>query len=92
MTPKEIKKEIKKLRRLKLSCKAGSKERLSLHHKIKELQGQLSNANAMNKEKEPLIQDLYRLDPLLKKLEINLNKFSVKELQKHIELIKKRRR
>jgi phosphate starvation-inducible protein PhoH len=40
---KDLKREIRRLRKIKLACRAGSKERIELHRKIKELKHQLKN-------------------------------------------------
>lgn len=38
---KDLKREIRELRKVKLQCKSGSKERIDLHRKIKDLKKQL---------------------------------------------------
>jgi len=43
-----------------------------------------------NNIKNPLIKEIYRLDPLTEKIGINLSKYNVEQLQKHIECLKKR--
>jgi len=91
MDIKEIKKEIKRLRRLKLACRSRSPERIALHRQIKALKEQLKGISIIDKDKEKLIQEIYRLDPLIKKMEMNLSQYSIKELQKHIECIKRKR-
>jgi hypothetical protein len=40
---KDLKREIRRLRKVKLACRAGTKERVELHRKIKELKQQLKN-------------------------------------------------
>ena len=89
MTAKEIKSEIRRLRRFKLKCRSGSPERLDLCHKIKELQEQLRDITVVDKDKQPLIDELNRLDPLFKRLEIDLNKFTVEQLKKHLKKLQK---
>lgn len=87
---KEIKKEIRKLRKLKLQCRARTPERLDLEHKIKELKRQRIEINTPEPEKEKLIIEIKKIDNLFERLEINLNKFTIKELTKHLDLITKR--
>jgi hypothetical protein len=87
---KEIKKEIRGLRRLKLQCRSGTPERIALHRKIKELKEQLKGVTIIDKDKEPLIEEVYRLDPLTKKMEMDLTIYTIKELQKHIDIIIKK--
>jgi len=82
--PKELKKEIRALRKLKLQCRAGTPERIELEHRIKALKKQRTDLTAPEPEKDKLIAEIKKLDPLFEKLEINLNKFSVKELEYHL--------
>ena len=89
--PKEIKAEIRRLRKVKLQCKAGTKERLDLEHKIKDLKKQLSEITAVEPGKEKLIAEILVLEPGFPQDLVNLNKFTEKELQKHIECIKRKR-
>jgi uncharacterized protein with von Willebrand factor type A (vWA) domain len=86
--PKEIKKEIRALRKLKLACQPGSDERLDLEHKIKDLKKQLVEVIRPEPEKDNLIAEILKVDILLGKLDIDLKKFSIKELQKHLDRIK----
>ena len=94
--PKEIKTEIRRLRKLKLQCRPGSAERLDLGHKIKDLKGQLEVINTPEPGKDRLIAEIIRLEaeqrvkPTFEILGINLNKFTEKELQKHIDKLLKR--
>jgi hypothetical protein len=90
-TPKEIKLEIKRLRRLKRECRSGTPERINLHRKIKELQEQLKGVTIIDKDKQPLIQEIYRLDPLIEEMGMDLTRYTVEELQKHIDIIKRKR-
>jgi hypothetical protein len=89
MTKKELKKEIKRLRRFKLKCRSGSPERISLHRKIKELQEKLGDITIIDKDKEPLIQEVYRLDPLIKELGMDLTHYTIKQLEFHIKKLNK---
>jgi len=91
MNIKEIKLEINRLRRLKLKCRSGSKERIELHRQIKGLQSQLEQGNEINKDKEPLIQEILKLDNLMSKLNIDLTKHSMESLQKYLNKLKQRR-
>jgi hypothetical protein len=89
--PKEIKAEIRRLRKVKLQCKAGTKERLELGRKIKDLKKQLTEITAVEPGKEKLITEILVLEPGFPQDLVNLNKFTEKELQKHIECIKRKR-
>lgn len=89
MSEKDIKSEIRKLRKLKRQCRAGTEERLNLHRQIKLLQEKLVERIEIDKEKEPLIKQILVEDELLRKLGIDLNKFTIEELQHHLSKIKK---
>jgi len=91
MNEKELKRQIRKLRKLKLQMKSGSKDRIELHRKIKELKNKLAKARGYNPDKEIFVKEIQQLEPIYEKLGINLYKFSVEELQKHIEIIKRKR-
>jgi predicted transcriptional regulator len=92
--PKEIKAEIRRLRKLKLQCRPGTTERLDLEHKIKDLKKQKAEITTVEPGKEKLIAEILRLEaeqsikPTFEILGINLNKFTEKELQKHINRLK----
>jgi hypothetical protein len=92
--PKEIKAEIRRLRKLKLQCRPGSAERLDLEHKIKDLKKQRAEITAVEPGKEKLIAEILRLEveqkitPRFEDIGIDLHKFTEKELQKHINRLK----
>jgi len=86
----DIKKEIKQLHKLKLQCKAGGKERIALHRQIKALQGQLEDKKVVDPNKEPLILELKKIDPLFEKLGMDLTIYTVEQLEKHLNNIKRR--
>lgn len=92
MDSKNIKAEIKRLKKLKLQCRAGSKERIQLYRQIKELKKQLNNMNILDDEKIKIINEILQKDKLLTRININLNKFSIADLKKHLVLITKRGR
>jgi len=103
---KRIKKEIKDLRAEKLSLPAGDKKRIELYRKIKEMkllltekkEVKIQKENLYNDpEKEPLIAEIlelekkYNITPTFEVLGIDLYKYNIKELAKHIEGIKRKR-
>ena len=88
---KELKKEIRQLRKLKLQCRAGSNERLELEHKIKALKKQLKDLIIIEPNKEKLIKEILELEKDFPKDLIDLNKYTEEQLQKHIEYIKRKR-
>lgn len=91
MDIKEIKTEIRRLKKLKLQCRPGTVERLDLEHKIKDLKKQKAEITTIEPGKEKLIAEILVLEPDFPKDLVNLNKFSEVELQKHIDIIKRKR-
>ena len=93
---KEIKREIRKLKKLKLQCRPGTAERLDLEHKIKDLKKKLTEHTEPEPLKEPIIKEIldieekYKLTPTFEVLEIDLNKYTVEQLKKHLECIKRK--
>ena len=50
MKDKDIKRDIRKLKKIKLACRSGSNERIILHRKIKELKKQLEKPIIIDEE------------------------------------------
>jgi hypothetical protein len=88
--PKEIKKYIRALKKLKKVCGVGSPERKDFNKQIKDLKNKLIDQTKPEPEKEELIAEILKVDILLGKLDIDLKKFTIKELQKHLDLITKK--
>ena len=95
---KEIKTEIRRLRKIKLQCRPGTTERLDLEHKIKDLKKHRADITTIVEPgKEKLITEILKLEadqkitPSFESLGINLNKFTEAQLQKHIECVKGKR-
>jgi hypothetical protein len=89
---KDIKQQIRAMQKLKKSCRPGSAERIDLHHKIKDLKKQLIERKEVNKEKEEIIVEILKYKPgYIKELNIDYQKFSIEQLNKHLILIKQRR-
>lgn len=86
--PKEIKQEIKRLKKVKLQCRPGSKERISLHRQIKDLKNKLVGINTPEPGKEKLITEILILEPNFPKDLINLNKYTIEQLKIHIDRVK----
>ena len=86
---KELKKEIRELKKIKNSCRPRSEERISLHRKIKELKQLLISIQESNKEKEPLITQILELNPLAKY--VDLNKYTIEQLQIHLTKVKEKK-
>ncbi len=90
MDIREIKKEIKKIKKIKLACKPGSKERLELHHKIIELKKRMVDHSVITSGKKILIEKILereknaKITPTFHELGIDLNKFSEEQLEFHL--------
>jgi len=91
MNIKDIKAEIRRLRKLKLQCRPGSVERLDLEHKIKGLKKQLADINTSEPEKAGIIAEILQYEKINIFDEVYYNKFTIKELQKHLDIIKVKR-
>jgi len=92
MTEKELKQEVRKLKKLKLQCRAGTPERLDLGRQIKVLKQQLTEAKSQPEPlKEPLIKEILRIEaerktvPTFEQLGINLSIYSIEQLKKHLQ-------
>jgi len=90
----DIKKEIRSLKKLKLQCRAGSKERIDLHRKISDLKKQLTEARQPDQEKDPIIAEILKVDTFLNKyatqLDFDLKKFTTEQLRKYLDNLKRR--
>jgi len=85
MNEKQIKQEIRRLKKVKLACRSGSVERIKLHRQIKALKKKLSYIKEIDQEKTPIINEIIKFKPY----KSNLYKFTVKELQYHLDRLKK---
>lgn len=96
MDIKEIKSEIRALKKLKLKCRAGSKERLNLGRQIKELKNKMVNLNIPEPLKEPLIKDILKIEaerkiiPTFEQLGINLSIYTIEQLKIHLKKLNKK--
>ena len=92
MTPKDIKAEIKRYRRLKLKCRASSSERLDLEHKIKDFKRQLAELTKIDPEKEKIIAEILKYGGLSIFDKEYYSKFSISDLKKHLENLKEKKK
>jgi len=88
MNEKDIKKEIRTLKKLKRQMRAGSSDRIEIHRRIKELQVKVAELKGFDEAKKELVEKIKRLDHSFEKLGINLYKFSKEELEKHLSKLK----
>jgi uncharacterized pyridoxamine 5'-phosphate oxidase family protein len=89
---KDLKKQIRQLRKLKLQCKSGSPDRIRIHRQIKALKDQLAGQINVDKEKEPLIKEILEYEKIEMFDKVYYNRFSVEQLKFHLEKIKSRRK
>lgn len=95
MNEKEIKAEIRRLKKLKLQCRPGSVERLDLEHKIKDLKKKKTEFTTIEPGKENLITEILRIEaerkikPRFEDLRIDLRKFTEIQLKIHLDKLNK---
>jgi len=87
---KELKKQIRQLRKLKNEMQPRSKERIELHRKIKIMQKELEQSKIIDKDKQPIIEQIKKLDPLVERLNQDLNQFSKEQLEFHLKKLKEK--
>jgi hypothetical protein len=90
MTNSEIKKEIKRLRKLIKSYPVHSNARKEAKRLVIELKASLEAIKAVDLAKKPLIEEILRLDYDCEKYKIDLYKHSIANLKIHLEKIKAR--
>ena len=90
---KEVKRQIRLLRKIKKDTHKRSEERRDLSRRIRELRKQLIPIfKETDPEKEKLIQLILEKRPEYIRLEMNLTKFSLEQLQKHWNMIQDKAR
>ena len=90
---KETKRKIRELNKIKKDSRKNSKLRRNLNKKIRELKKRLEDSIIITPRKKELIKEIYKLKPYLKKLtKFNLKKFTIEQLEKHIRLVKEKRK
>lgn len=91
MNKQDIQERINKLNDDKQFASVGSPSRRKLNKELRELNKKLLVVPLGNKDR--LIEEIYRLDPIKKELtDLDLYKFNEEELKKHINHLKTRRR
>lgn len=84
MTPKEVKRKIRELKRLKRGIKVGCQARRDINKKIRELKEQINYD--VSPEKEKLIKEIEGI----RKHCVDLRKFTVEQLQIHLNKLKRK--
>ena len=62
-----------------------------IHRQWKRLKYELKVLRTVDPEKEPIVKEILKLEPDFIKLKINLYKFTESQLQKHLNIIKRKR-
>lgn len=92
--PKEIKAEIRRLRKLKKDLRPGSKERIEIFRQIKDLKKQKVIINTPEPGKEKLIAEILKIEeeqrtiPRFINLGIDLHIYTIEQLEIHLRKIK----
>jgi hypothetical protein len=90
----EIRKEIKRLKRLKKDLRPGSKERIEIFRKIKDLKKQRAEITAVEPGKEELITEILsiydkqNIKPRFEDIGIDLHIYTIKQLELHLKKIR----
>jgi len=92
MNEKEIKRQIRELRKLKLQLNPGTPQRIKLHREIKKLKEKLKTLNTIAPEKKGIINKILELEPIYKRIKVNLNKFTIEQLEKHYQRVVNKRK
>lgn len=90
---REVKRQLRTLRKLKIDTAKGSEDRHDICRKIRELKKQLKPIiQEATPEKQKLIDDILKIRPEYNRLDMDLYKYTVEQLQKHLIYIKDRPR
>lgn len=91
MNEKEIKRQIRKLRKLKKDTPKKTDERRQINKQIRDLTKQLvltiPTVISSSPERTTLIKEIHVLNPLLERIGINLNKYTDEQLKLHLKRI-----
>jgi len=93
---KEVKRQIRMLRKIKRDTHKGSDDRHELCRKIRELRKQLTPIQTeVTPEKQALIDEIIEFNkkykPYLLEIGLNFTKYSIEKLKKHLEYLKTKR-
>lgn len=89
LSEKEVKKEIRELKKLKNLMQTGSKDRIELHRKIKKLKESLKERLILDDDKRDIVKEILKHKPsYVKNANINYNKFSKEQLERHLNRLK----
>lgn len=80
---REIKEQIKALKKVKKGSRVKTALRHDLNKRIRDLEKKLTEGYAMTTEKEELIKKIYKAEPDVKKIKMDLRKFTMEELEYH---------
>ncbi len=88
---REIKFRIRYLRKLKNDTQLKSPLRHKLNEQIRVLKNRISYLYEVTPEKAKLIKEIYRIRPELKEIKLDLRKFTIEQLQHHIDKTKEKK-
>jgi|SRR3989304_174708 len=89
---KDVRRQLRMLRKIKKDTRKGSEERHELCKKIRDLKKQLIPILTKDPEKEVIINAILLCRPEYSRLDMNLNKHSLEALKKHLQYIQGRSR
>jgi hypothetical protein len=89
MDSREIKKQLRMLRKMKLACRAGTPERIDLHRQIQALKDKLQAQQSVDKDKEVIVKEILRYEPELDDI-IDLYSHTIENLNHHLAKLKEK--
>lgn len=92
MTDREIKQQIRKLRKLKRDTQKKTEARRQINKQIRDLKEQLTAKLPEVKQssaREALIKEIYKYNPDLEQLGMDMNKYTDEQLTFHLNKIKR---
>lgn len=89
---KELKRQIRHLRKLKRDTQKKSDARRQINKQIRDLKAQLNTTFPtikMSSKRENLINEIYKYNPLLQQLGMDMNKYTDEQLELHLKRIRR---
>lgn len=91
MNQKQIKQEIRRLKKVKKDLRKSSEEYIDVKKRIKSLKLQLNEVEKPSKEKEKIIVDINKLTPNYLIGMVNLRLYTLEQLQKHLLYLQRKK-
>lgn len=88
---RQLKSKIRAWRKIKRNTRVGTQQRRDINNKLRELQEKLDGLTGeKTPEKEKLVKEILKVRPYLEKLRgFDFYRYTVEQLQKHLENIKR---